>query len=1011
MKNNIFRCFAIFSFWVTFSVMINSCSNNDFVEKDSTVNPDSFGFVKIEFDMPKFANPDLTNTRAMDQAAENAIKPSQIQVLVFDNDADKTFLYRAVIESNSLQVLPLENKATLTVKLSKTESPVNILVVANHNFDYQELKYKETTLKNFLKTLTYSMPKGTDDNNIWNAVTGSSTPFPLFGQKKVEKIAANSELIKIPMFRALARIDVGLLFKMNASGSELYGDEVEGLANFELTDVFVYRTYDNGYVAPLEDVPAGKPSVEGFQKRTNKPLSFALEQGSNALIREIYVPEAESFPTTANNQPNDLIHTVVIGGKYKGGKKAYYRLDFAQDKDKATREYLPILRNHRYVFNIKEVNRDGFPTAEMALKSTSTNLLDYELISWDETIHEFHVHGQHYFGLDNKEVQYNAKLSNNASANISTLKYQTNYPLSASLPLELEWENPELAQEYFDAAWDMNNKSIKITRLKTNESNVRVSEILNVKFGSFKVPIRVSQEYFDFLYLLECYKTKSHGAYIYNHSLNATTSGTQSLEHYIETEIVIAKKNVEDMVGTVYHLRTDEVNGISFEGTGTIKLPDAQNTNAYYDGKGNLFFKVRLKGTGTLTTDQLDPFSLIVYSNSSSQSSCEVTISPVRNEITIVSVSEYADNFLTDQGITYVLKAENNFGPNDDSRVKVAKLNLIPSVKTVSSIKGWLNGDVIPGVKTKGQIADILVISEWSQLVGMRVDQETLLNYMKNGGVVLHYSQISTNEMVRFLNNLLDNPTPGITTKTDGAFGYERIPFQGNEVYKPIYAGKVDKSNAIVYTDKENEAWNQLSVNEKSKTTKEIYLNKKDQSGNIAYTEEDNVNWQNYLNTLREDPVLNGPFGDVSDSQWGEDANIEMAVLNMPKVKDGLTIYSHAEYLNTNARPLFVGTTDGVSAFKYQTSDYNYFFCSDSGVYAYKSYSDSDLSSSTYQFKFPFHFDKENFEPLIFPNYGGSLARSGEVSNSIWVCNTIAWAIERAYSPELVAKKEALKNK
>lgn len=105
------------------------------------------------------------------------------------------------------------------------------------------------------------------------------------------------------------------------------------------------------------------------------------------LLREVYVPEAVNAPTAAtqgangetlpeNNTENYLKRPYIVVGltgadKSRPDKETFFRIDYLKRtgaEADATYEYLPLLRNHRYLVNITEVGGPGFDTEEDARK-------------------------------------------------------------------------------------------------------------------------------------------------------------------------------------------------------------------------------------------------------------------------------------------------------------------------------------------------------------------------------------------------------------------------------------------------------------------------------------------------------------------------------------------------------------------------------------------------------------------------------------------------------------------
>jgi hypothetical protein len=104
------------------------------------------------------------------------------------------------------------------------------------------------------------------------------------------------------------------------------------------------------------------------------------------------------FETAAKNAGNRLDETcIVVGGRYGADTyDTYYRLDFFVQN---TTTHMDILRNHRYLCNIKEVHGRGYPTVDDAYKARPSNM-DVDIIVWDEsTIRDIIFDGEYMLGV------------------------------------------------------------------------------------------------------------------------------------------------------------------------------------------------------------------------------------------------------------------------------------------------------------------------------------------------------------------------------------------------------------------------------------------------------------------------------------------------------------------------------------------------------------------------------------------------------------------------------------
>jgi len=476
--------------FVGISILFSSCIREDIISDD---NYSRDGYMKIYLNTPDLRTPHHKQ-RAMGTHAERTIDQNLLSILVFKcSDDTETFYYQAPI-SGSI-IYEDGNKAVVTVKLAKSASfndLYRIMIVANHDISGINMIKDITTKTEILEQLTYSV------SGKWNADSDNYSLFPMWGETIPIEISENTYSPTINLYRALARIDVGLNFGI--SDGKLT-EQAYGIGNFQLKEIIVYRTYDKGFVAPINTNFTTAPSVpsSAIQHADNSPLNYLIENigGANSYVREIYVPEAD-LPISPTN---DNVHCIVVGGYYNNSSVvSYYRLDFATETND-TRTYLPILRNHRYAFNIIQVRGTGATSAQKALDTYETiDNIDYDLIVWDETIHEMEIQGKYYFGLDNRNLLFEAQSTINDTSNFFTIKYQTNYPLSVSDSLKLIWtsalNNPS-STPLFSAQWQASNKSIRITAETDNTTKNLLTDTLLVYAGPFMMKVAVQQKYIE----------------------------------------------------------------------------------------------------------------------------------------------------------------------------------------------------------------------------------------------------------------------------------------------------------------------------------------------------------------------------------------------------------------------------------------------------------------------------------------------------------------------------------
>lgn len=129
-----------------------------------------------------------------------------------------------------------------------------------------------------------------------------------------------------------------------------------------------------------------------------------------------------------------------------------------------------------------------------------------------------------------------------------------------------------------------------------------------------------------------------------------------------------------------------------------------------------------------------------------------------------------------------------------------------------------------------------------------------------------------------------------------------------------------------------------------------------------------------------DDPILNGPFGDIRGEKWGDDATHVRYLLNIPE--DQAIIYSNATNANNNTGEV----AGSVTAYRHKT--YNIVWVGEGGFNS-QSEDAIALPSSTIC---PFMVDSNN-KPIPKTTYGPA---GTKIYNSTFTANVLAWAIYQA---------------
>ena len=372
-------------------------------------------------------------TRSLTPEGENSTAAERIRLLVFDKD-DK-FSYEAKVTSYTPSGVPADKKGKGTMTLLAKNTPsgdtstfvmlANIAASDETGVDKLTGKTREEVMELF----TFSMP----EKGEWK-----DGELPMWGVSDPVRVDHSSGAVPklgiIYLVRAVARVDVGLNLSSTSEGASTFDEKAGGIEGITLTKVFFYNTNAEGRVSPFENetywdkanrkakqpsIPDPAPAVTGKIDRTSSIVDEKI------LLREVYVPEAVNAPTAAtqgangetlpeNNTENYLKRPYIVVGltgadKSRPDKETFFRIDYLKRtgaEADATYEYLPLLRNHRYLVNITEVGGPGFDTEEDARKGPAANIM-YNVVVWSEsTMSNVQYDGEYMLGVSDDHFTF-----------------------------------------------------------------------------------------------------------------------------------------------------------------------------------------------------------------------------------------------------------------------------------------------------------------------------------------------------------------------------------------------------------------------------------------------------------------------------------------------------------------------------------------------------------------------------------------------------------------------------
>ena len=337
---------------------------------------------------------ETARTRALTPANESAI--GNLQVLVF-NAVDQ-FKYKAEIGT-----LDDAASGTIYVRLRRSTNAeqYHLVLLANAaelNPTANQAK-KET-----LTQATFTVGKTGYPHD-------AGTPLPMWGESIPQVIDSDTDFGTINIYRAVARVDVGVAFAKTGEGETIPDQPVaQGLANFKLTGVQVYNSLDKGYVAPLDGYGTISIPEAAAVHTPNAYIDYSIS-GGKQTDHEIYLAEV-------NNHNDDQGKTVkamanrcclVVEGQYAAdeagvetARKTYYRIDFLDDGI-TDAKLTDILRNHRYTFNITSVYGPGYDKPQDAFENQPFNI-SVNVQHWDQGLEYSDYDGQYNFQCSAKAV-------------------------------------------------------------------------------------------------------------------------------------------------------------------------------------------------------------------------------------------------------------------------------------------------------------------------------------------------------------------------------------------------------------------------------------------------------------------------------------------------------------------------------------------------------------------------------------------------------------------------------
>jgi hypothetical protein len=753
--------------WMLLSI---SCSDN--IEPAGTL---SNGKVSVTLTLA-VGNTTPLSSRSMTVDEEKKI--DNLSILVFrkeagTDDSTGTLYYQAA-------VTPVEGTSSYTVGLYATtkDEEYSVMVIANAG-NAIGYNYIGQTKQAIVAQLT------TNCTTAWPARQNSSTafkPIPMWGETAYGKITTNSLPggNTIQLLRSLARFDVGLNYA-STDGSEGF----KGITGYTLKKVILFRTRSASLIVPASVVTgsAGHLSVNTPSLPASATIinagavgssggGFSYDVSGGESVREIYLPENDATtPTVA-----------VVGIEDAGGKLGYYRLENVDTSGKAR----PILRNHRYIFNVTGVTGSGQDTPEDALNAVYANI-NYTVVEYEINESNLWMSGKYYLKVSQREVDLSPLINEGIS-----FTYETNLPTH-----EVKWawkdaetEDPFTRQHITFAdegrttnAAGITTGTITLSAPANNTKSDRTNE-LQFTGGAVTGVVTVYQPRIPMEFSILKGSIKVNGNYMVGATPDPSTN-------YIELTLNHIAPNA---LGAEWIVQTDTQNGLHFSGSGIFTSSPTQTIRIYAD-----------------TTTPMTPGGLAILTISTNST----LTTPADAQSVLTPTVEIVIGFSTkhilstagwnSDGIFYGAATDSEFsswwllfggtGRTGSNNVgNTATDDPLQNTNPNFSLKGrmpvynmtlWYTEDVEYGITTNSTLykkitatppPDIIFIG-WSNYVEVNTSSSTsvynaLMDYVNRGGVLIYcMEEANTSSAAKALANLFDGTitiqAPG-STVVDG---------------------------------------------------------------------------------------------------------------------------------------------------------------------------------------------------------------------------------------------------
>ena len=349
----------------------------------------------------------VANTYAMSTVDESGI--NTLDILLFGEGGSHNFYNLVKVDAEKIVNSGTPNLKAVKVEMPITTGKYQVVMLANLRREIDSVR----NVAEFTTSMTKEqvLERITFYNKEWN--TGTPPRYlPMWGEAKGVYSFPHpaSSSISFDMLRAVARIDVGINYNSTFVA--------QGLGNLlRIAKVTLGNTYLHAAAVPdpanYSTIRVSAPTLPGAPASVPRANAEYTTAPTIAFEREIYMNEHPNNAASASET-----FTLFVGGYYDNSPElSWYRV--VLDNVSSPGGYLPILRNFRYIINIKEVNGPGYPTIEDA--AANQTYLDTEVLVWSENEIGVNINPQYTLDIEKPRLDLYKE------AGTVTLNIETDY--------------------------------------------------------------------------------------------------------------------------------------------------------------------------------------------------------------------------------------------------------------------------------------------------------------------------------------------------------------------------------------------------------------------------------------------------------------------------------------------------------------------------------------------------------------------------------------------------------